>query len=440
MALTRIKTNQITDLNVTNAKLANASIQGGKLATDLVYGSNLTVSGDLTVSGTTTSISTTNTRVEDAVLALSAEASGTASVDAGLLINRGSDDNYAFLWDESEDEFILANVGAEAGNTNGNIVIASYADLKAGQIDMATLAIGGVAVSSTATELNLVDGSGAGTVVNSKAVIYGANGEVNASALQVGGVAITASPVEINKLDGADVTTAEINNIDGDTAATATTVADGDAVVYNDNGGTMMQVAVEDLAAYFDDKITAMPNLTSTGTLTGLTVSGAANLNGNVDLGDDAADAISIVGTATFTPSAAFAGGFTVSATQTVDMGANKVTNIAAPTANTDAATKLYVDSADNLKLDLAGGTMSGDIAMGTNAITGMADPTNAQDAATKAYADSLVAATTTVTDGSGSDTFILGDTITFTATANETDIAVTSRCWWSNCNNWYAK
>ena len=36
----------------------------------------------------------------------------TASVDSGLLINRGSDDNYAFLWDESADKFIVANVGS----------------------------------------------------------------------------------------------------------------------------------------------------------------------------------------------------------------------------------------------------------------------------------------------------------------------------------------
>ncbi len=54
-------------------------------------------------------------------------------------------------------------------------------------------------------------------------------------------------------------------------ASTSTTVADADRVVLNDNG-TMVQVAVTDLAAYFDDEITAMPNLTSVGTLTTLTV------------------------------------------------------------------------------------------------------------------------------------------------------------------------
>ena len=41
----------------------------------------------------------------------------------------------------------------------------------------------GAAITSTGAELNLVDGSSAGTIVNSKAVIYGAGGEVVANAL-----------------------------------------------------------------------------------------------------------------------------------------------------------------------------------------------------------------------------------------------------------------
>ncbi len=134
MALTRIKTNQITDLNVTTAKLANQSVTAGKLANNITYGSDFTVSGNLTVSGTTTSVSTTNTRVEDAVLALSAEATGSASVDAGILINRGSDDNYAILWDESTDKFVFANVGSETGETNGNISLGAATPVKDGAV------------------------------------------------------------------------------------------------------------------------------------------------------------------------------------------------------------------------------------------------------------------------------------------------------------------
>ncbi len=76
-------------------------------------------------------------------------------------------------------------------------------------------------VTSTAAELNLVDGSAAGTIANSKALIYGAGGQVNATTLQIGGASITASVAELNILDGMTSTTAELNILDGVTATSA---------------------------------------------------------------------------------------------------------------------------------------------------------------------------------------------------------------------------
>ena len=78
----------------------------------------------------------------------------------------------------------------------------------------------------------------------------------------------------------AAVTAAEFALLDGATSASSVTVADGDRVIFND-GGTMKQVAMTDLAAYFDDEITAMPNLTSVGTLGALTVDDVG-INGKV--------------------------------------------------------------------------------------------------------------------------------------------------------------
>ena len=101
--------------------------------------------------------------------------------------------------------------------------------------------------------------------------------------------------------------------------------------------------------------------------------------------------------------------------TGAIDMGSNKISGLATPTANTDAANKTYVDTAvsgvsgdastalttaqaaqtaANNKLPLAGGTMSGAIAMGSNKITGLATPTANTDAATKAYVDNAVSNT----------------------------------------------
>jgi len=81
------------------------------------------------------------------------------------------------------------------------------------------LAINGTAVTSTAAELNLLDG---------------VSGLVQA---------------DLTKLAAVDSTAAELNIVDGGTSATSTTVADADRVVLND-AGTMVQVAMTDIKTY----------------------------------------------------------------------------------------------------------------------------------------------------------------------------------------------
>jgi len=109
---------------------------------------------------------------------------------------------------------------------------------------------------------------------------------IGAGNLNYGGTAVTATGAELNILDGVTSTAAELNIVDGGTSATSTTVADADRVVMNDNG-TMVQVAVTDLAAYFDDEITAMPNLVTTAATTvGALDSGSITSGfGNIDTG-----------------------------------------------------------------------------------------------------------------------------------------------------------
>ena len=57
-------------------------------------------------------------------------------------------------------------------------------------------------ISSTPEELNLIDGSSAGTIVNSKAVVYSSAGQVNATTLAIAGTALIASATELNYVDG----------------------------------------------------------------------------------------------------------------------------------------------------------------------------------------------------------------------------------------------
>jgi len=101
---------------------------------------DVSIAGDLTVSGTTTTINTTNTSVEDTLLALNTGVSAVANTsDSGILINRGtgadsSAINVAMIWDESENEFAMIET-TEDGTTSGNVAISRYANL---QVDRLT--------------------------------------------------------------------------------------------------------------------------------------------------------------------------------------------------------------------------------------------------------------------------------------------------------------
>jgi len=177
------------------------------------------------------------------------------------------------------------------------------------------LTFGSTAITSTAAELNLLDG---------------VSGLVQA---------------DLTKLAAVDSTAAELNIVDGGTSATSTTVADADRVVLNDNG-TMVQVAVTDLAAYFDDEITAMPNLTSVGTLTTLTVDNVIingstiGHTGDTDLITVASGIATVAGEVSMT---------------TLDIGGTNVTSTAAELNIMDggtSATSTTVADADRVVLN----------------------------------------------------------------------------------------
>ena len=143
-------------------------------------------------------------------------------------------------------------------------------------------------------------------------------------------------------------TAAELNIVDGGTSATSTTVADADRVVMNDNG-TMVQVAVTDLAAYFDDEITAMPNLTSVGTLTALTVD------------DVAVDGKVITMTGSSSDTAVFTAGTngTLSIVTTDAAAAAANIQITADGTAELAGTTVTLDSSGGITLDADGGTIT---------------------------------------------------------------------------------
>ena len=83
---------------------------------------DLTVSGNLTVNGSTVTNSATNTTIEDQLIELGTGNSGSASGDAGIVIERGSDANVFIGWDESADA-ITFGTGTFTGASSGNLTI-----------------------------------------------------------------------------------------------------------------------------------------------------------------------------------------------------------------------------------------------------------------------------------------------------------------------------
>jgi len=174
---------------------------------------------------------------------------------------------------------IPANVGLTFGDDGEkiegdgtNLTIASSNNLT---ID----ATGDIILDADGDDITLKNGSATfASFTNSSGELVIKSGSTPTTAMTFSGANVTfagtvtigsagISEAELEILDGANVTTTELNILDGDTSASSTTVADADRVVFNDDG-TMKQVAVTDLAAYFDDEITAMPNLVTTAATT----------------------------------------------------------------------------------------------------------------------------------------------------------------------------
>ena len=75
--------------------------------------------------------------------------------------------------------------------------------------------------------------------------------------LDIGGTNVTSTAAELNILDGVTATATEINTAcDGNTSATSTTLATGDRMVIND-AGTMKQVALSDMVSFLEDGATS---------------------------------------------------------------------------------------------------------------------------------------------------------------------------------------
>jgi hypothetical protein len=189
-AVTSVTTNATGHVTA-NLKTRLASMD----STDTVYigdaddDTTVVIRGTLQVDGTTTTVDSTTVTLNDHNIVLDSGNTTSAVVDgAGITIEGGTGDDAKFLY----------NVHAD-GNYFSLQLGSSFEDLHVDAIKAATIVLGGTTVSSTAAELNILD---------------------------------------------------------GDTSATSTTIVDADRFVMND-AGTMKQVAASDVATYINTQIAA---------------------------------------------------------------------------------------------------------------------------------------------------------------------------------------
>lgn len=122
-----------TTLVATNLKISNGGNIGSASDADAIsiasngdvtMSQDLTITGDLTVNGATTTVSTTNTIVSDLLLELGNGTTGTPANDAGIVIERGDQDNAFIGFDESANKFTMGT-GSFTGASTGDLTIAA---------------------------------------------------------------------------------------------------------------------------------------------------------------------------------------------------------------------------------------------------------------------------------------------------------------------------
>ena len=143
---------------------------------------NTTIQGNLTVQGTQVQLNTTTLNIEDKNLLIASGAADSAAANGGGITIDGADATITWVSADSNIAF----------NTAVNIPTDG-------------LKINGTAVTSTAAELNLLDG---------------VSGLVQADFTKL--AAVDASAAELNLLDGVTTTTTELNYVGGVTSAIQT--------------------------------------------------------------------------------------------------------------------------------------------------------------------------------------------------------------------------
>ena len=145
-------------------------------------------------------LSTTTSAFDDPIVVLNNSATGSNTTDIGIVFERGDDQNRVLLWDESADEFVLAN-STEQGSTNGDVSLAAYAPLQVAGLKASSFVLNGALTFPTADGTNgqvlSTNGSGTLSFVDVATTLDEVtnNGATTSNSISVGAITVSGNIV-----------------------------------------------------------------------------------------------------------------------------------------------------------------------------------------------------------------------------------------------------
>ena len=113
----------------TNGKFIDSPISDDGTSVTIGDSRHLIIAGNLTVQGATTTVDSNTVNIGDNIIVLNADETNAASVDAGIEIERGTDANKKFYWDEGfdswrvEGQLIIDDVPDVSGTTTATHIL-----------------------------------------------------------------------------------------------------------------------------------------------------------------------------------------------------------------------------------------------------------------------------------------------------------------------------
>jgi hypothetical protein len=326
--------------SVTLTDLQNGTLTATIVADSTVLGTDTTGNYVATIAGTTNQVTVTGSGTETAAVTLSLpqniHTAATPSfagltLTGALAANGGiSVDTNAFTVADTTGNTAIAGTLAVTGNStftgtiNRSPVITLAGDLS-GSVTLTDLQSGTLTATITANSVAL----GTDTTGNYVATVTGTANQVTVSGSGSETAAVTLSLPQ-------DIHTAATPSFAGLTLTGALAANGGISVDTN-------AFTVADTTG--NTAIAGTLGVTGVTTLTGaLAANGGISVDTNAFTVADTTGNTAIAGTLNVTGTTTL-GNLTIGSTKTIDVGANKVTNVAEPTAATDAATKQYVDT-----------------------------------------------------------------------------------------------